>query len=235
MSSSASREQRRAFYRAALQTLRTLDTAESTPRRFGPAADARWEGFCGHLGTAERIDLLIRDAAVTWGTGFSAALVFSLPGLASDEPFGPDWEALPEPQAKRLWGEVIAPGTVGAVADGLGVERGDVALPAITASTRLIVTGGAAIVAAGERFAGHRELSWSDQVLVVADSAAACQLAGLVAPLILASGPTVVVRPSEDVAGTLQGAGFASGGEPVMSDDATGRAREFVRQATRGR
>ena len=117
----ATREQKLAFYEAALLTLRALDDSERVPRRFGGAVDARWEGFAGHLGTAERIDLLVRDAAVTWGAGFSPAGVFKLVGLAADEPFGPDWEPLSERDAKRMWRGVSSAGSLAALAEALGV------------------------------------------------------------------------------------------------------------------
>ncbi len=78
------RQQRESFYAAALAGLRALDGRERRPRRFGPDADARWQNFCGHLSLAERVDLLIRDAAVTWQAAFSPAIVFRLPYLASD-------------------------------------------------------------------------------------------------------------------------------------------------------
>ncbi len=222
-----------AFYEAALLTLRSLDESERVPRRFGGAVDARWEGFRGHLGTAERIDLLVRDAAVTWGAGFSPAQVFGLVGLAADEPFGPDWEPLSEPDAKRMWRGVGSAATLEGLAEVLGVATGPIALPSVVPATRLLVAGGAAMVALGELFAARRELSWAAQVLVVAARPEHRQLAGLVAPLIGASGPTVLLHPTEDVAKALAGVGFEAGGEAVVSSDATTRERSFVLDAAR--
>ena len=92
---SVSPERRDAFYAAAVAGLRALDARERTARRFGPDADTRWSSFKGALTDADRIDLLLRDAAVTWGAAFSASEVFDLFGLAPDEPFGPDWKPLP--------------------------------------------------------------------------------------------------------------------------------------------
>ena len=97
----------RSFYRAALAGLRWLEIVEPTGRRFGPEADARWKGFAGHLTLTDRIDLLLRDAAVVWGAAFSAASVFQLPGLAADEPFGPDWPRTPEESVRGLWKETL--------------------------------------------------------------------------------------------------------------------------------
>ena len=226
--------QRDSFYRAAFLGLRALDELESTARRFGTDADARWEGFRGHLGATERLDLLIRDAAVRWGSGFSPATVFGLPGLASDEPFGPDWASLPEHDAHRLWSDLNRPAGIDAVAEALGMTASHVDLPTISASTRLVVAGGAAIRAVAIRFQGSAELSWSDQVLVVAKKPAFRQLAGLMAPLLGAREPTRLVRPEEDVAGALKAVGFNVGGQGITSDDADGFSTSFVRLATRG-
>ena len=161
----------------------------------GPDADARWRSFQGHLGLAERLDLLIRDAAVTWTSGFSPAIVFGLPGLASDEPFGPDWTALLEHEAKRLWSDSSRPTTAAALFEMLGIPTGDIALPQISAATQLVVAGGSAAHAVANHFATNRELSWSDQVLVVASCPTVRQYAGLVAPLLLTQRPTRLVYP----------------------------------------
>lgn len=68
--------------------------------------------------------------------GFSPAIVFGLPGLASDEPFGPDWTALPEHEAKRLWSDSSRPATVDALFELLGIPTGDV--PPLQASTTVV-------------------------------------------------------------------------------------------------
>ena len=79
---------REAFYAAALVGLRALDARERVPRRFGPEADARWAQFKGALGLGDRLDLLLRDGAVTWGAAFSPSLVFGFFCLADAE-----WDA----------------------------------------------------------------------------------------------------------------------------------------------
>ena len=94
--------ERDAFYAASLVGLRALDARERSPRRFGAEADARWAAFRGALGLSDRLDLLQRDAAVTWGEAFSPALAFGLPGLPEDEPFGSDWRGLADDRARRL-------------------------------------------------------------------------------------------------------------------------------------
>ena len=180
MSATVSSEERNAFYQAAYLGLRALDAAERTPRRFGSDADARWRSFQGHLGLSDRLNLLIRDAAVTWTSGFSPAIVFGLSGLASDEPFGPDWTALAEHEAKQLWSDSSRP-ILALLLEMLEIATGDVDLPRVSAATQLVVAGGVATRAVADHFAAHRELSWSDQVLVVASGPAVRQCAGLVA------------------------------------------------------
>jgi len=223
--------QRSAYYRAALVGLHALDAVERTPRRFGPDADARWAGFAGHLGLAERLDLLIRDAAVTWGVAFSPALIFHLPGLAADEPFGPDWAPLPEHEAKTLWAAPPAEPSMSAVAQALDIAPGTVDLPAITPTTRLFVAGGAAVLAVAAHFAAQHHLSWPHQVLVVAEGPRTLQLAGLIAPVTGAGGPTRARRPTDHVASALQETGWTPGGQAVVSHDATPYEAFFTRQA----
>lgn len=234
MSATVSSEQRNAFYQAAHLGLRALDAAERTPRRFGSDADARWRSFQGHLGLAERLDLLIRDAAVTWASGFSPAIVFSLPGLASDEPFGPDWAALPEHEAKRLWSDSSRPTTVDALAETLGISGDAPDLPQVSAATQLVVAGGPAVRAVASHFATNKELSWSDQVLVAASSPAVRQFAGLVAPLLLAQGPTRLAHSTNDARASMKNFGISGSGHAVISNDATAEEQSFVREATQG-
>lgn len=234
MNVTVSPEQRSAFYRAALLALRALDAAERTPRRFGSDADARWKSFQGHLGYADRLELLIRDAAVTWTGGFSPAIVFGLPGLAADEPFGPDWGAIPENEAKKLWSDASCPTTVASLSDTLGVSREGVTLPQISAATQLVIAGGAAVEAVALHFSAHQELSWSDQVVVVASSPVVRQFAGLVAPLILAQGPTRMVDSGNDVGPSLKKLGLSGSGQAVISNDATAEERSVVLDATQG-
>ena len=223
--------QRSAYYRAAFLGLHALDASERTPRRFGPDAEARWSGFAGHLGLAQRLDLLIRDAAVTWGVGFSPALIFDLPGLALDEPFGPDWASLPEQEAKRLWASPPGQVSIANVAKALGVSMSAVDLPPISPTTRLFVAGGAAVCAVAAHFAEHDDLSWPDQVMVVAERPQVLQLAGLLAPVTVARGSTRALRPVEDVARALKDASWPAGGQAVVSGDASALEGLFARQA----
>jgi len=147
-----------AFYAAAVLGLRSLDARERTPRRFGSDADARWSQFAGSLGVGDRLDILLRDAAGTWGAAFSPSECFGYVGLADDEPFGPDWRTIEDSVAKRLLAEPDAPTTLDHVAYTLGVKTTSVPLPSLTSATKLVTAGGAAIVAIAKAFAGNPAL-----------------------------------------------------------------------------
>lgn len=212
--------ERAAFYGAAVLGLRALDSREPIARRFGADADARWAQFSGALGPGDRVDILLRDAAGTWGAAFSPSECFGFFGLADDEPFGPDWGGIEDHAAKRLMAEISGAVILEQVATVLGVKSAPVVVPSLTPSTKLVVAGGAAIVAVAKAFTENHALSWTDQIVVVAEAPAFRQLAGLSAVLIGARGRTVIVRPSPDAAPALRGAGFAHIDAAVVSDDA---------------
>ena len=67
MTSPLTSEERAAFYGEAVLGFRALDARERTARRFGADAEARWTHFAGALGTGDRLDILLRDAAATGG------------------------------------------------------------------------------------------------------------------------------------------------------------------------
>lgn len=228
MTSPLTPQDRAAFYGAAVLGLRALDARETTARRFGRDAEARWTQFAGALGVGDRIDILLRDAAGTWGTAFSPSECFGFFGLADDEPFGPDWAGIDDASAKRLLAEPDAPVTLDHVAYGLGVKAGSVPVPSVTPSTKLAVAGGTAIVSVAKVFAENKTLSWTDQVVVVADKAAWRQLAGLAAVLLGARGRTALVRPTE--ADKLRALGFAHLDASVVSPDAEPEAAELARK-----
>jgi hypothetical protein len=60
----------------------------------------------------DRIDVLLRDAAGTWGAAFSPSECFGFLGLADDGLFGPDWGGIDDHAAKRLFAEFEAPATL---------------------------------------------------------------------------------------------------------------------------
>jgi hypothetical protein len=219
------------FYAAAVAGLRVLDSRERSPRRFGPDADTRWASFKGALNDSDRIDFLLHDAAVTWGVGFSPAETFGLFGLAPDEPFGPDWQTMSAAAARRYLNadmNVSDPAELGKLMD---VESAVIQPPAITASTRLAVAGGAALVAVAQAFAQRQDLSWSDQVLAVATKPVHRQLAGLLAVFTGAAARTRLSLPGEDLRATLKGAGFAQVDVAVVSPDAEPACADFARRA----
>lgn len=226
-----SSQQRAAFYAAAVLGLRALDGREGTARRFGADAEGRWAQFAGALTAGDRLELLLRDAAGTWGAAFSPAECFGFSGLADDEPFGPGWGGIDESAAKRLLTGPADPATIGHVAAALGVEAASVPVPPITPATKLVVAGGAALVAVAQAFAGDARLSWTDQVVAVADKAAFRQLAGLAAVVLGARGRTVIVRANTDGLSALRAAGFAHLDATLVSPDAEPAAAELARRA----
>jgi hypothetical protein len=219
------------FYAAAVAGLRALDRRDSSARRFGPDADTRWASFKGALNDSDRIDFLLRDAAVAWGVGFSPAEVFGLFGLAPDEPFGPDWQPLSTSAARRYLGAdagVVSPEELGKL---MGVTSGPVRLPTITASTRLAVAGGSALVAVARAFTDRSDLSWSDQVLAVATMPVHRQLAGLLAILTGAAARSRLTRPGDDLRAILKAAGFAQLDVAIVSSDAETTCADFARSS----
>jgi hypothetical protein len=104
-------------------------------------------------------------------------------------------------------------------------------VPELTPSTRIAVTGGAALVRVAEACARTPGLSWSDQVLAVATTPAQRQLAGLLAIAVDAAARTRIVRPSGDLRATLKEAGFAQLDLAVVSPDAEPACADFARRA----
>jgi hypothetical protein len=220
---------RAAFYAAAVEGLRALDARDSRPRRFGPDAASLWTQFAGALGPADRLDLLLRDASCTWGAAFSPAECFGFPGLAGDEPFGPDWGGLGDHAARPLLDPAYPPPTLTAIAEVLGASSPAPAIPRVLPSTKLVLAGGAAIVAVAKHFNAHEALSWADQVAVVANEPRWRQLAALAAVLLGARSRTALVRSTEG-AEKLRALGFAHLDAAVVSADAEPEAAELARR-----
>ncbi|MER2559596.1 MAG: hypothetical protein ABTQ32_02685 [Myxococcaceae bacterium] len=221
-------QERETFYAAAVVGLRALDAREPKPRRFGSDADARWRQFAGALGDGDRLDILLRDAAGTWGAAFSPAECFGLFGLADDEPFGPDWSGLSDSVAKRLLADATGKHSIESVTSALGVKVGTVSLHAVSSSTKLVLAGASAVSAVAQVFAKDPKLSWTDQVLVVASTPLVRQLAGLAAVLVGARGRTALIRPAAE-ATTLRALGFAHIDAVVASTDAEADDANFAR------
>jgi hypothetical protein len=79
-------------------------------------------------------------------------------------------------------------------------------------------------------FADNNGLSWTDQVVVVANKGAWRQLAGLAAVLLCARGRTALVRPTEGSDSALRAMGFAHLDAAVVSPDAEPEAAEVARK-----
>jgi len=216
---------RAAFYRAALCALRFVDAREGRGRRFGRDADAVWREFRGEMGASERIDLLLRDADTEWPRAFAPRVVFGLGGLADDEPFGPAWAGLESGLGEELWqaSEHAVRGEVGAVVRAMVEAWGHamvrVEAPVVTPTSRLVVAGMSAIAGMIEVFAPRGDLSWTEQVLVVASRPSERQLSGVASAILSAGGPTQVVRPHERPERSFAQA------ELVISKDADDEAR----------
>jgi hypothetical protein len=162
------------YYAASLACLRFAEARHPTNRRFGADADAVWESFRGHLTTADRIDLLVRDADAQWRGALAARTTFALPAVADDEPFGIEWPGLDPVDAEELWRRVLRapPSSDAAVWSAITAEWSLKAsafdVGPIDASARLVVTGPSAVIALAVAFGKQRDLSWSEQVTCIA-------------------------------------------------------------------
>jgi len=221
--------------------LRVLDAQEGRGRRFGDDADALWDNFKGHLHLGNRIELLLRDAAVTWGAAFSPARAYRLPSVAQDEPFGPDWPGLEGNLGRRLWNEALEvhPSDPAAEFDrmmtALDVRAaGAPTIGEVSSATRILASGLSALGALVREFRGRPNLEWSEQVVVVSDEAAERQLAGLAAVLFEASRATRLIDPlpgeqgPADAAQALREAGFSAVDRVALSTDARPAGRRFA-------
>ncbi len=186
--------QAQAYYRAALCALRFVEQRRPTGRRFGSDADARWKGFCGHLKTSDRLDLLIRDADAEWLGAFGARTVFSMDAVREDDPFGPGWEPLDPVDAEELWRSELAGGAPSSVGEALTVAAAawelsiaPIPIGVLGAADRLVVAGPSAIVSLAAAFAEGTDFDWAEQVVVVATPPAHRQLAALAAALVNAT------------------------------------------------
>lgn len=180
-----------AYYRAALVALAHVERRTPTGRRFGPEADARWSSFRGDLTTADRIDLLLRDADAQWPSAFGARTVFAQTlfgqaAVAEDEAFGPEWRSLDPVEAEELWREVTRADAPASVRDTLEAAATTWELDLVPfelapfgAADRLVVAGPSALVETILAFVERRDLDFADQVTVIATPPAHRQLAAL--------------------------------------------------------
>jgi hypothetical protein len=195
-----------AYYRAALRALAFVEHRQPTGRRFGSEADARWSSFQGDLTTADRIDLLIRDADAQWPAAFGARTVFARETVSEDEPFGPDWEPLPPVQAEEMWRATFAEdpskdgsAALSAIARAWELELGPFDVGAVGPAEKLVVAGPSAVAALQELFAGNTDLDWAEQVTVVATPPGHRQLAAVCGALLNATKRARILTASTEL------------------------------------
>jgi len=223
-----------AYYAAALHALRFVEARSPTNRRFGAEADARWGAFRGNLTTADRIDLLLRDADAEWPAAFGARNVFALRAAAEDEAFGAEWSPLDPVDAEELWRRILADPAPADVQEALATAAADrglrlapLSVGAIGAAEKLIVAGPSALAATAIAFASGSDLDWADQVVCVATPSSHRQLAALAAALLNTSKPTLLATPS-------RAAKISSGRRLVVSGDATTEDAAWARAHANG-
>jgi len=219
----------RAFYAAALAGLRFVEARRPTGRRFGPEADARWTGFRGDLATADRIDLLLRDADAEWPGAFGARTVFAEPAVAEDDAFGPAWTSLDPVDAEEVWRTALSSGDprdLDALATAWcaawGITLQPVEVGALTTVDRLVVAGPSAIVAVLRAFVGRDDLAWTEQVTVVATPPSHRQLASFSTAVLNATKPTAVFTHGQ--AQSLVGRAIVSADATAEDAAAAGRS-----------
>jgi hypothetical protein len=197
------------YYHAAVLGLRYLEATKPTGRRFGPDADARWASFKGDLTTADRIDLLIRDANAQWPEAFGARTTFAERTAAEDDPFGAGWACIDAVDAETLWrAQVATPPAadlwslltaVGATWD-LRLARFDP--DPIDAADKLVVVGPSAIAGTVIAFQqGGRDFDWSEQVAVIASPPGHRQLAAIGGALLGIGKPATIASATHGATG----------------------------------
>ena len=225
----------RSYYEAALTGLRFIDSRKPSNRRFGENARALWSEFRGDLTDSDRIDLMLRDADVQWPGAFGAQTVFQSPGVADDDAFGPDWEALDSVDAadvlrsiERAAAAADMIGALSSVAAAWGVVFTPFETPAIGASDHFVVAGPSAVAALMKGFAEGRDLDWVDQVTCVASPAAHRQIAAI-------AGGFLNIPKRARVVAAAGGLTSRLGTKLVVSPDADPADAAAAGAATRGK
>lgn len=220
----------RAFYVVALAGLRFVEARRPTGRRFGAEADARWTGFRGDLTTADRLDLLLRDADAEWPGAFGARVTFAEPAVAEDESFGPAWPGLEPVDAEEVWRTSLSSAEPKDLSDLLsawsaawGVKLSPTEVGPVSTVDRLVVAGPSAIAAVLGAFVGRSDLAWAEQVTIVATPPAHRQLAVVATAVLNDTKPTVVVT---------HGQAHALTGRTVISADASSDDAATARRST---
>jgi len=220
------------FYRAAALGLAVLEARSGGARRFGANADARWNAFRGGLGDWDRLELLVRDAAVRSPAGFAPRMVFDLAALADDEPCGPDWPGPPASDAAALLRAAASnPGELAPALDAVATTWGlsprllpERASEAIQPATRLLLTGAGAVISVAKAFWGRPELDLSDQAVLVADDPGTRQLFGLALAFLGGQRPPRVVCSVATV-DDVRALGLSALNLALVSDDVSSEVR----------
>lgn len=214
------------YVEGALRLLQFVEARRPTGRRFGADADARWGSFKGDLRTADRIELLIRDADAEWPGAFGARTVYNLRAVAEDDPFGAQWPELDPVEAEALWRRLKGEAPPGdpaaacaAVAAAWGLMLRPHPIAPVSPTDRLLLAGPSAIAAAIGAFVAGTALDWADQVIVFATPPGHRQLAAAATALVNGS------RLSHHVAATDALPSPPPGARLIASDDADPRDR----------
>jgi hypothetical protein len=228
---------RTAYYRSALDLLRFVEQRSPTARRFGPEADALWRSFAGDLDTGDRIELLLRDADRQWGGAFGARAVFALRSAHEQDAFGTSWSRMSGREAETLWSATLAEPSSPDPIDLIAAILRDWKLapppfepPKFGPSTRLAIAGLAAIVACLRQFLANPDLSWPNQVVVVAEAPGTRQLAAAAAAIFDQAQPTLLLHPAQLTPAHLAQVAERLGNslEPIVSPDAELREQRLV-------
>lgn len=195
----------RSYYQAALAALHFVEARHPSKRRFGEEADARWRSFRGQLTTADRLDLLLRDANAEWPGSFGAQSVFPRITAADDDAFGPDWleqQGFLPIDAEELWRSQTTPvAGLDALLDAWSAAWDIPLLPLESHSTmaagQYVLAGPSAVAAALRDFVKRDDSSWADRIIVVAAPPAHRQLAAWGSAITRSVTQTRVLTPAE--------------------------------------
>lgn len=227
---------RESFYEAAVLGLRAMDAGSTQRRFFGQDAAATWSAIVGALRPSDRLDLLIRNAAVASPAAFAPRVIFPLPGLADDEPFGPDWTA-PTAVAEKLLREAAQPlgdpnprAVVAAAAKawGLKPKPAIARLGDLTPASRILAAGAGAILTLAEHFHGRAGFDLGKQVVLVAGGPGERQLLGLAAALLGSTAAPGFLEVGITAKQVRENAGVTTVSLALVSPDAEPRASETV-------
>jgi hypothetical protein len=234
MQPSTDETRRLAYYDAALGLLRFVEQRSPTARRFGAEADALWRSFAGDLDVGDRIELLLRDADRQWAGAFAARAVFARRSAHEQDAFGSTWTRLSSGEARSLWSSALAgpppADAIAAILRSWKLEPAPFEVPKLRPSSRIAIAGLAAIAACLRQFLANPDLSWPNQVVVVAADPGPRQLAAAAVALLDQTQPTTLIHPEQfspaqrEVVHARLGASL----ESIISPDATAGEREVV-------